>query len=65
MSEEMGLIGNLYILLLYAALCRYTIQSIQVMKDPYSKVIGIGILSLIMVQVFVNVGVNTNIIPNT
>jgi cell division protein FtsW (lipid II flippase) len=38
---------------------------LRYVKDDYSKVIGVGIISLIMIQVFVNIWVNVKIMPNT
>jgi cell division protein FtsW (lipid II flippase) len=35
------------------------------MKDQYSKILGIGLISLILIQAFVNIGVNIAILPNT
>lgn len=35
------------------------------MKDPFGKYLAFGIATLIMVQVFVNVGVNLNVVPLT
>lgn len=65
LSEEIGLIGNLFILSLYGFLARYALLTIQDMKDPYYKILGIGILSLIMIQTFINIWVNIDILPNT
>jgi cell division protein FtsW len=34
-------------------------------KDPFGKYLAFGISSLILIQVFVNIGVNLNVIPLT
>ncbi|MFA7717891.1 MAG: FtsW/RodA/SpoVE family cell cycle protein [Candidatus Absconditabacterales bacterium] len=65
LSEEIGFIGNLVILGLYFYLGYYFLSNLHKVKDEYRKVIGVGIISLIIVQVFVNIGVNIKILPNT
>lgn len=65
LSEEIWFVGNMYIVLLYFLLAYHTMIAISSMRDPQYKLISIGIISLIIVQAFVNIGVNSNIIPNT
>lgn len=64
-AEESGFLGTLILLGLYAALAWYTIIKIPEQKDEYFKIISVWLISLIMVQMFVNIGVNTRLIPNT
>ncbi|USN57582.1 MAG: FtsW/RodA/SpoVE family cell cycle protein [Candidatus Peribacteria bacterium] len=39
LSEEIGLVGNLFIIALYVLLGRYSIIAIGDMKDQYSKIL--------------------------
>ncbi len=64
-SEEVGFIWNLILLTLYFLLIRFTIQDISKLKDQHLKILWIWILSLIAIQVFVNIWVNIKILPNT
>ncbi len=64
-SEEIGFVGNLVILWLYFYLGYYFLSNLSKIRDDYKKVVGVWILSLVLVQVFVNIGVNTEILPNT
>jgi cell division protein FtsW len=64
-SEEIGFVGNLLLIALYCRLFFYFLKHLQHLKDPQSKMIGIGIISILIVQSFVNIGVNIQIIPNT
>lgn len=64
-SEEIGFLGNSVLLALYFYLCRYTLTHLSYSRDNYSKLIGVGIISLIIIQMFVNIGVNLKILPNT
>lgn len=50
---------------LYVYIGYYFMSRIRYIKDDHKKIIGIGILALILVQAFVNIGVNIKILPNT
>lgn len=64
-SEEVWLLGNSVLLTFYILLCRRSIQWIKAIKDMYWKQVGIGLIGLIMIQIFVNIGVNTALLPTT
>ncbi len=64
-SEEIGFVGNMLLLSLYIYIAYYFLTNLRNVKDEHKKVIGIGILSLILVQAFVNIWVNIKILPNT
>ena len=55
-SEEIGLLGNLLLLGLYFGLFYNVIRGLE--EDPYFKLVGIGLISLLIIQVFVHIGVN-------
>ena len=57
-SEEIGLLGNLLLLGLYFGLFYNVIRGLEEIKDPYFKLVGIGLISLLIIQVFVHIGVN-------
>lgn len=64
-SEEVGFAGNMILLALYLYIGYYFLTRLRYIKDEHKKMIGIGILSLILVQAFVNIWVNVKILPNT
>jgi len=64
-SEEIGFIGNMFLLSLYLYLAYYFLTHVRNIRDEHKKIIGIGILSLILIQAFVNIWVNVKILPNT
>lgn len=64
-SEEIGFMGDMFLLALYLYIAYYFLTRVRHIKDDYGKIIGIGILSLILVQAFVNIWVNIKILPNT
>ncbi len=65
LSEEIGFIGNMLLLGLYIYIGYYFLTRIRNVNDEHRKMIGIGILSLILIQAFVNIWVNIKILPNT
>lgn len=64
-SEEIWFFGNMFLLWLYFYLAYYVITKLVYVRDEYSKMIAIWILSLIIVQAFINMWVNLKILPNT
>lgn len=63
--EELGLFGAISILILYFVLLwRFMVVAINA-EDLYGSLIVIGAIAHIGVQVFINIGVVTNTIPNT
>jgi cell division protein FtsW len=64
-SEEVWLLGNSILLTLYFLLCRRSIQWIQAIKDQYRKYVGVWLIWIIIIQTFINIGVNTGIVPTT
>lgn len=64
-SEEIWFIGNLFLILLYIWMFRYVLKHLQKVNDPQLKLIWIWIISLIIVQTFVNIWVNVKILPTT
>ena len=63
--EELGFIGAMLILMLFALLIVRGFWLALHAKDHYSALITTGITSLLAIQVFLNVAVVTNLIPAT
>ncbi len=63
--EELGLIGALIILLLFALLVWRGITISMRAKDKFGSLLGIGLSAQVGLQVLLNVAVVTNSIPNT
>mgnify|MGYP000890030999 CR=1 FL=1 len=63
--EELGYIGAMLILILFAMLIIRGYWIAMHAKDRYSTMITAGITSLLFLQVFLNVAVVTNLIPCT
>ena len=63
--EEYGLIGALVVLGLFMALIIKCSQIALHAPDKFSMYFVVGMMSLIALQVIINVGVVTGVIPNT
>ena len=65
LCEELGFVGALVAMLLFALLIWRGFSIALESKDTYSRLLGIGICTKIAIQVLLNVAVVTNTIPNT
>lgn len=64
-AEEVGFFGIMILFGLYIALVYFVLMRIPFVRDPYFKLLSVGLISMIIVQVFVHIWVNTQLIPNT
>jgi cell division protein FtsW len=64
-AEETWFRWILLLFSLYGALIYYSVIEIPKVRDQYFKLISIWLISLIVVEVFVHVGVNIQLLPNT
>lgn len=64
-AEEIGFIGNLFLLVFYFLLARHSIKGLRGVHDEYDKGMLVALISLIIVQMFVNIWVNIKIVPLT
>ena len=63
--EELGLFGAICVIVLYFVLLwRFMVVAINA-ADLYGSMIAVGAIAHIGIQVFINIGVVTNTIPNT
>ena len=63
--EELGLVGALVVLILFALLILRGYWLAIHARDKFGALTIVGIITLLAVQVFLNIGVVTNLIPNT
>ena len=65
LAQELGFIGALVVFLLFAALLWRVLASAWRSRDPFGTLFGAGLASMILFQVFVNVGMVIGILPVT
>ena len=63
--EELGFIGAVIILLLFAMLVWRGITISMHAKDKFGVLLGVGLTAQVGLQVILNIAVVTNTIPNT
>ncbi len=64
-TEEFGFLGNMVLLLLYIIFLSRIILIMSETKNRYAFLIIVGIISMILIQLLINVGMNLGIMPVT
>jgi cell division protein FtsW len=65
LCEELGLVGAIAVFILFAFLIWRGIKIALRSRDTYSRLVALGIIIKMAVQVLLNIAVVTNTIPNT
>jgi rod shape determining protein RodA len=65
LGEELGLIGALVLLALFAALLFRAIRVATLARDQFGRLLATGIAIMILFQVFINIAVNVRLLPVT
>lgn len=64
-AEELGFVGSSIVLILYGLIMFLIFRIISLSRDRFGELIGIGVLSMLGIQIFINVGMNIGILPIT
>ncbi len=64
-AEEMGFVGSILILSLYLFLLIYCLRVAQRAANFFNLLIVMGVVSMLVFQVFVNIGMNVGLLPIT
>ena len=62
-GEEFGFIGCLVLLAVFLVICFRLLHIAQTAKDNFGSLLAIGVLSMIVFQLIVNVGMNVGLAP--
>lgn len=65
LAEELGFVGAITLIALYAFLVIRAMRAALLTREPYGRLIVIGIISMLVFQVFVNIGMNMSMLPVT
>ena len=65
LTESFGLLGGVLVLLSYCLLLWHLISIAENTEDEFGRLLVLGIFSMILGQIFVNIGMNMGILPIT
>lgn len=65
LGEQFGFTGALFVLILYALLILRILMIAESIKDKFLSLIALGIAVMILLNVFINAGMNMGILPVT
>ncbi len=64
-AEESGFIGSVTVIVLYTVLLFTGIRIASQARDRLGRLLAVGVVSLILTQVFINIGMNIRLVPVT
>ena len=64
-SEELGFLGVLVILLTYISMLTYFIRTAESSSDAFGYLLILGVVTMLLFQIVVNIGMNIGIFPIT
>jgi rod shape determining protein RodA len=64
-GEELGFVGSIAVLLTFLLMCYRLLVIAQNAKDDFGSLLAIGVFSMIIFQVFVNIGMTIGLSPVT
>lgn len=65
LAEELGFVGALVLFALLAFLILRVVRAGHLARDDFGRLIAVGIATVILLQTFINVGVNIGLVPAT
>ena len=64
-SEEFGVILTLFIIIIFLLFSYKVLNKLLNEKDEYAKLVLVGLVSLLLIQTFIHIGVNIRLLPTT
>jgi rod shape determining protein RodA len=64
-GEELGFVGSVFVVALYAFIQFRIIRAAMMSRTAFGKIIAVGIVAMIFVQSYVNLGMNLGLMPVT
>ncbi|HEY3108356.1 MAG TPA: rod shape-determining protein RodA [Chloroflexota bacterium] len=65
LAEELGFVGAVALFALFTVLVLRGLRSAYLASEPFGRLLAVAIVSMVMFQVFVNVGMNISLLPVT
>jgi rod shape determining protein RodA len=63
LAEEWGLIGSMAVLITFLLLITWGLGIAQRSRDPFGKILSVGVTAMIAWQVFINIGMVIGLMP--
>ena len=63
LAEELGFIGAMALFALFAILIFRGLRAAYIASEPFGRLLPVGVVSMLMFQLFVNVGMNVSLLP--
>lgn len=64
-SEELGFVGCIIILIIYLYLLMSCLKIVNQTEDRFNYLLVLGVFSMLIFQIFINIGMNVGILPIT
>ena len=64
-GEELGFVGNVFVICLFAFILFRMIRAAMLARDTYGKLAIVGVIAIVLVQSYVNMGMNLGLMPVT
>ncbi len=64
-GEELGFVGSLFVIALIAFILFRIIRAAMMARTPFGKLIAVGVTAMILIQSYVNLGMNLGLMPVT
>src|SRR3989344_1570004 len=65
LGEELGFLGGITVIVFYALLLLWIFRIILNCSDPFAKMLCLALFSQILIQAFINIGMNLGVLPIT
>jgi rod shape determining protein RodA len=65
LAEELGFVGALALFALFALVLARSLRAAYLASEPFGRLLAVGVVSMLMFQLFVNVGMNVSLLPVT
>jgi rod shape determining protein RodA len=63
LAEELGFVGAMALFALFAILIFRGLRAAYVASEPFGRLLPVGVITMLMFQLFVNVGMNVSLLP--
>ncbi len=64
-AEELGFLGSSIVLILYAIILFLIFRILIKSRDRFGELVCVGVLSMMFIQIFINIGMNIGLLPIT